>query len=57
MTPGIILQEYIIRSLREIGYQPREATQAEIESEDDDEAQGGSEEETHEEEENNGPER
>ncbi|KIR51059.1 hypothetical protein I315_06519 [Cryptococcus gattii Ru294] len=53
MAIGIILQEYIIRTLREIGYQPGEATQAEIESEDDDEAQGGSEEG----EENNGPER
>lgn len=57
MTPGIILQEYIIRTLREIGYQPGEATQAEIESEDDDEAQDGSEEEPYEEEEISGPER
>lgn len=57
MTPGIILQEYIIRTLREIGYQPGEATQAEIESEDDDEAQDESEEETYEEEEISGSER
>ncbi|OXG99330.1 hypothetical protein C345_00179 [Cryptococcus neoformans A2-102-5] len=57
MAIGIILQEYIIRTLREIGYQPGEGSQAETESKGGNQARGGNEEETNEEEENSSPER